>query len=174
MKSMSIYINTLEQYRQLEVSIIRETKINKVLKGIIKLSSIPQDAEYNFKRRSHDLLTSWNTLLAADTEGAPASAVEEEGTTNGISKPTEASGTTSPKPAAIEKTSEKDTSEDRAEKPAEETTTEEKPVEKAATSAPAEEKVAAPTEPIKSTEVESKTTESEKPAEAAAAVETST
>ncbi|KAI9893657.1 MAG: hypothetical protein M1814_005872 [Vezdaea aestivalis] len=117
MKGMSEFIHKLEQYRDLEVSIIRATKINKVLKGIIKLSSIPQDAEFNFKQRSTDLLTAWNSLLREETGNAPAQAP----TTNGVSasvedkksdeepaaaptpkeapKPTETAASTEPEPS---------------------------------------------------------------------------
>jgi len=66
MKGMSEFISKLEGYADLEVSIIRLTKINKVLKAIIKLSSIPKEGEYKFKSRSQTLLDKWNKLLASD------------------------------------------------------------------------------------------------------------
>ncbi|KAE8148696.1 hypothetical protein BDV25DRAFT_13682 [Aspergillus avenaceus] len=69
MTSMSSYFNKLENYKDLEVSIIRSTKINKVLKMIVKLSSIPRDEEFQFRRRAVDLLSRWKTVLDADTVG---------------------------------------------------------------------------------------------------------
>jgi hypothetical protein len=73
MPSMSDHLAKLENhYPDLEVGIMRETKINKVLKAILKLDDIPRDAEFKLKERSATLLDKWNKLLAADF-GAPAS-----------------------------------------------------------------------------------------------------
>ena len=90
MSAMSNYIKKLEGYADLEVSIIRTTKINKVLKALIKLNTIPKDEEFNFRGRSVELLGQWNKLLGTegggDDNGAgPSSAVEKEDnpTTNG-------------------------------------------------------------------------------------------
>ncbi|KND90157.1 PWWP domain-containing protein 3, partial [Tolypocladium ophioglossoides CBS 100239] len=78
MKAMSEFIGMLENFVDLEVSIIRKTKINKVLKAILKLDSIPREEEFQFKKRSQTLLDKWNKLLAGDSS-APASAA-----TNGV------------------------------------------------------------------------------------------
>jgi len=106
---MSDYITKLEHCPDLEVSIIRATKINKVLKAILKLESIPKEDEFRFKTRSQDLLEKWNKLLAAadlpvapvangvnGTTGEAAPAKEPEAasaskaeTTNGTSENTE-------------------------------------------------------------------------------------
>ncbi|KAG5361046.1 PWWP domain-containing protein 1 [Yarrowia sp. B02] len=59
---LSQYLTRLEEFEGLETSIIRQTKINKVLKGIVKLESVPKDEEYGFKERSLKLLTEWNKL----------------------------------------------------------------------------------------------------------------
>ena len=86
---MSDYISKLETYADLEASIMRATKINKVLKGIGKLNSIPKDAEYKFKERSYELLKAWNRVLAADggDAGDAGDAGDKEGAvTNGVSK----------------------------------------------------------------------------------------
>src|SRR6202021_1880941 len=74
MKQMSEFIGKLEGYADLEVSIIRATKINKVLKAILKLSTIPKEEEFKFKSRSQALLDKWNKLLAVDqdTPGPPS------------------------------------------------------------------------------------------------------
>ncbi|KAI0383852.1 hypothetical protein F5Y04DRAFT_22615 [Hypomontagnella monticulosa] len=71
MKSMSEFLGKLETFPDLEVSIIRATKINKVLKAILKLETIPKEDEYTFKPRSQTLLDKWNKLLAT-TETTPA------------------------------------------------------------------------------------------------------
>jgi hypothetical protein len=65
MAMMSIYFTKLEaRADNLEVSIIRTTKINKVLKAILKLNSmIPKDEEYQFRRRSFDILSKWKSLV---------------------------------------------------------------------------------------------------------------
>ncbi|ODH45204.1 hypothetical protein ACO22_00317 [Paracoccidioides brasiliensis] len=75
MENMSNYIQKLESYADLEVSIIRTTKINKVLKAIIKLNSIPKDEEFNFRGRSINILNKWKTLLDSDI---PPSTREKE------------------------------------------------------------------------------------------------
>jgi hypothetical protein len=83
MKQMSEFVVKLEAYADLEVSIIRATKINKVLKAIMKLNTIPKEDEFHFKDRSQALLEKWNKLLASE-QGTPAAA---PATTNGA--PTE-------------------------------------------------------------------------------------
>jgi len=81
MKQMSEFVSKLEGYADLEVSIIRATKINKVLKAILKLNSIPKEEDFQFKPRSQTLLDKWNKLLASE-QGTPAAA---PATTNGAS-----------------------------------------------------------------------------------------
>ncbi|OAL07547.1 hypothetical protein IQ06DRAFT_12271 [Phaeosphaeriaceae sp. SRC1lsM3a] len=78
MANMSQYLKDLEAHDDLEAEVIKKTKIHKVLKAIIKLNSIPKEEEYNFKRRSNDLLTKWGGALAADNEASAESA------TNGV------------------------------------------------------------------------------------------
>ena len=89
---MSGYLTRLEAFPDLEGSIIRATKIYKVLKRIIRLASIPKDDEYNFKKRCHALLTKWNKILRDDPEGGADEGDESklEGETNGVSKDGEA------------------------------------------------------------------------------------
>jgi hypothetical protein len=77
MSSMSEFVTKLEGYADLEVSIIRATKINKVLKAILKLGTIPREEEFNFKTRSQALLDKWNKLLAVDQD-------VPDPTTNGV------------------------------------------------------------------------------------------
>jgi hypothetical protein len=66
MAVMSNYITKLEAHTNLEASIIRATKVNKVLKAILKLDSIPKDEQYQFRRRSLDILVKWKNLLESD------------------------------------------------------------------------------------------------------------
>jgi len=91
MPQMASYIKKLEAYgSDLEVVIIRNTKINKVLKGIVKLNTIPKDEEYHFRERSVKLLGDWNVLLGA--EPAEAEKKDDKGTpttTNGVHKEAE-------------------------------------------------------------------------------------
>ena len=82
MASMATYFDKLEKHADLEVSIIRSTKINKVLKMIVKLNTIPRDEEFNIRSRAMNILSSWkNVLDAADTPG-PADKTDKP-TTNG-------------------------------------------------------------------------------------------
>jgi hypothetical protein len=88
MPGMHQHMRTLENYHDLDGSIIRTTKINKVLKAIIKLATIPREHEFSFKKRSQDILTSWGKQLEepATTPAAAAAPV----TTNGVKeKPVE-------------------------------------------------------------------------------------
>ncbi|MCJ1378195.1 hypothetical protein MMC17_001291 [Xylographa soralifera] len=95
-KSMSGFLSKLETYPDLEGSIIRATKIHKVLKAMIRLTSIPKDEEYQFKKRSHELLTKWNKILQDDPtpggdkdDDAKDDVKPEAATTNGTGKETE-------------------------------------------------------------------------------------
>ncbi len=81
MSTMATYIKKLEGYADLEVSIIRTTKINKVLKALIKLNTIPRDEEFQFRKRSVDLLGQWNKILGAEPADGDA---DKENTTNGV------------------------------------------------------------------------------------------
>ncbi|KAH7133574.1 hypothetical protein EDB81DRAFT_105933 [Dactylonectria macrodidyma] len=91
MKQMSEYITMLENFNDLEVSIIRTTKINKVLKAILKLESIPREDDFHFKDRSQSLLDKWNKLMAGDaastptaTNGVNGKAEEKKAEANGV------------------------------------------------------------------------------------------
>jgi hypothetical protein len=69
MPQMSQYIKKLEDYEdQIEVSTIRTTKINKVLKALVKLNTIPKDEEFQFRKRSVDLLAKWNKIMGAEPQ----------------------------------------------------------------------------------------------------------
>ena len=90
---MSDFLTELETFPDLEGSIIRITKIHKVLKAMIKLPSIPLDEEYHFKSRSIDLLAKWNEILSNDPNAGPAGDKADDtkpdftpATTNGASK----------------------------------------------------------------------------------------
>ena len=89
---MSDFLSKLESYPDLEGSIIRATKIHKVLKAMIKLTSIPKDEDYNFKKRSHELLSKWNKILQDDPHAAAGADKDDDvkdeapATTNGVSK----------------------------------------------------------------------------------------
>ena len=67
---MSDFLHELEEYPDLEGSIIRVTKIHKVLKQILKLNVIPLEQEFHFKDRSRNLLAKWNETLSNDPTGA--------------------------------------------------------------------------------------------------------
>ncbi|RHZ61167.1 PWWP domain protein [Aspergillus thermomutatus] len=73
MTTMSSYFTKLEKVADdLEVSIIRATKINKVLKMIVKLDSIPREEEFQFRRRAINILSKWKNVVDADTTATPA------------------------------------------------------------------------------------------------------
>lgn len=129
MPQMATYIKKLEAYGDtLEVSIIRQTRVNKVLKGILKLNTIPKDEEYHFRERSVKLLGAWNQLLGAEPADAEKSGAKDDKasppktTSNGTHKEAE------------EKAEEK--IEDKVEEPAENTVSTEEAVNKISADVP--------------------------------------
>ncbi|WPH02516.1 PWWP domain [Acrodontium crateriforme] len=94
MANMADFFTQLEAYENLEPAIIRTTKVHKVLKAIVKLTSVPKDQEFNFKKRSAALLENWNRRMESEVESAPAAKEGEQVTetekapeANGIEKP---------------------------------------------------------------------------------------
>ena len=77
-QSMSDFLSELETYPDLEGSIIRTTKIHKVLRQMLKLPSIPLDEEFHFKTRSVDLLAKWNETLSNDPNDGGAGDKDDE------------------------------------------------------------------------------------------------
>jgi alanyl-tRNA synthetase len=77
MATMDDFFNQLEAYTNLEPAIIRGTKIYKVLRGVVKLSSIPKEEEYQFKKRSNDLLASWHEALGSKGDEKEDEKVED-------------------------------------------------------------------------------------------------
>jgi hypothetical protein len=98
MSAMAEFFGQLEKYDNLEPSIIRTTKIHKVLKAIVKLASIPKDEELGFKKRSADLLEIWNKRMEGEGEAAPKSTADD--------KAPETNGETAAAPAASEEPAE--------------------------------------------------------------------
>lgn len=93
---MSDFLGELEAFPDLEGSIIRATKIHKVLRAMGKLPSIPLDEQFGFKTRSKDLLDKWNDVLSNDNTAVPSGGKHDEGkddeaapTTNGAAESTE-------------------------------------------------------------------------------------
>ncbi|KAK4176289.1 hypothetical protein QBC36DRAFT_11460 [Triangularia setosa] len=121
MATMSEYITKLEGFPNLEVSIIRTTKINKVLKAILKLENIPKEKEFNFKSRSQVLLNKWNELLAVDG-GATAPAPAAKAVNGTAPKEAKANGVKADEPAKaqMEDSKEEPKEEKKGESPAEE------------------------------------------------------
>ncbi|OJJ46254.1 hypothetical protein ASPZODRAFT_142875 [Penicilliopsis zonata CBS 506.65] len=149
MTAMSGYFAKLEAYDEVEVSIIRLTKINKVLRMIVKLSSIPRDEEFNFRRRAIDILSKWKTVLDSDTAATPAAEDKEKdveskagaATTNGVAHKDEDDVETASTPAKTEGGDEK-TEEPAAAEPVDQPMPDAEPSakEQAPVDAPAEEK----------------------------------
>ncbi|KAL3465351.1 hypothetical protein BJX64DRAFT_63719 [Aspergillus heterothallicus] len=85
MSQMASYLTKLEKIEDLEVSIIRETKIHKVLRMIIKLPNIPRDEEFQFRKRALDILSKWKNVLDSD-RATPAQDKDEKPKANGVHK----------------------------------------------------------------------------------------
>lgn len=105
MQSMSDYLGKLEAFPDLEAGIIRKTKINKVLKAILKLGDIPRESELNFKPRSQTLLDKWNKILLADP--APDAAPGANGVNGDTASKSPANGVNGEAEASKETTEEK-------------------------------------------------------------------
>lgn len=90
MPAMATFFKKLEAYGEnLDVQTLRSTKIHKVLKGIIKLSSVPKDDEFHFKERSTKMLAEWNQILGAEPAGDEKADKDDKPsptTTNGVQK----------------------------------------------------------------------------------------
>ena len=89
---MHEHLAQLEHYTDLEGSIIKTTKINKVLKAMIKLATIPRDEEFEFKKRSQSVLSKWSKALSEETTA----------TTNGVAHETAKAETEEPAAKSIE------------------------------------------------------------------------
>ncbi|ETN42900.1 uncharacterized protein HMPREF1541_02058 [Cyphellophora europaea CBS 101466] len=169
MPQMSQYIKKLEDYEDLEVSIIRTTKINKVLKALIKLNTIPKDEEFAFRKRSVDLLSKWTKILGAEPqESEDKETAKSTPATNGVHEngagETEEAKKDEPAPAAEPEPEPADKT------PATEQKEEPKPAEPDAAPATSEEKPAEAAAPAPAPAVEEPKTE----VSAATAVEPST
>lgn len=70
-KQISDFISRLERYPDLECSIIRSTKIYKLMKAILKLQEIPRDSEFQIKSRSLTLYEIYSRTLKSAEESAP-------------------------------------------------------------------------------------------------------
>ncbi|KAF2750632.1 hypothetical protein M011DRAFT_395504 [Sporormia fimetaria CBS 119925] len=77
MASMNDYLKQLEEHKDLEAENIVKTKIHKVLKGIVKLDSIPKEDVYNFKKRCLDTLKSWDSVLHSAAAAPNTNGVKE-------------------------------------------------------------------------------------------------
>ncbi|KAH9879037.1 hypothetical protein J1614_002472 [Plenodomus biglobosus] len=94
MFNMSDYLKQLEAHEDLEAEVIKKTKVHKVLKAIMKLETIPLEEEYNFKKRSNDLLGKWSNALASENDptsvtGGPSAEPATNGANGGDKKKTE-------------------------------------------------------------------------------------
>jgi len=86
MAGMADFFTQLEAYEDLEGEIIRNTKIHKVLKAIVKLASVPKDDEFNFKKRSSALLEVWNKRMEQSQKPSESNSkptAEQESALNG-------------------------------------------------------------------------------------------
>ncbi|KAF2224943.1 hypothetical protein BDZ85DRAFT_294777 [Elsinoe ampelina] len=102
MPQMDEFFRELEKQTNLEGSIIRNTKIHKVLKNILRLDNIPQDEKYDFKKRSSAMLDHWSDALNAPAE----SKSEAKPATNGEKKLDEPAKENGEKGAAAEEKAE--------------------------------------------------------------------
>lgn len=74
MPAMAEFFTRLENFTEMDASILRATRIHKLPKAIMRLENIPREDEFTFKSRSSGLLEKWNKILAdaPPAEGTPA------------------------------------------------------------------------------------------------------
>ncbi|KAA8908162.1 hypothetical protein TRICI_004816 [Trichomonascus ciferrii] len=86
---LSAHIKTLEVNPDLEISIIRKFKVNKVLKQLLKIDDIPADGFHRFRERAEKLLIRWSTVKeTGESSLGSADTTREVGDeTNGDSSP---------------------------------------------------------------------------------------
>lgn len=71
MAQMATFFDALEKHQDIDGDVLKNTRVHKVLKGILKLGNIPSEDLYKFKERSTKLLEKWIPLL--DEADAPTS-----------------------------------------------------------------------------------------------------
>lgn len=86
MTHMANCLTKLENYDEIEISIIRHTKINKVLKMIVKLNFVPRDEELQFRQRAMNILSKWKSLEPETATPTDDKEKEAEAKANGVSK----------------------------------------------------------------------------------------
>lgn len=64
MPAMAEFFTRLENFTEMDASILRATRIHKLPKAIMRLETIPREEEFDFKTRSAGLLDKWNKILA--------------------------------------------------------------------------------------------------------------
>ncbi|KAK9472496.1 uncharacterized protein V1510DRAFT_394441 [Dipodascopsis tothii] len=107
MESMDILLTKLERFQGLEIQMIKETKINKVLKGINKLEVIPLDDKYKFRERCVKLLDDWVkwferegvSMASTPRPDKDASPVKVEAKTEATAEPPAGPAERKPEPA---------------------------------------------------------------------------
>lgn len=129
MADMDSYFTQLTEMGELEPTMIRNTKINKVLKAVLKLDNIPKNDQYKFTERSTALLADWNKALGvSSTEAAAPTPTTSEPPKSAVNGTTheEAPKTEDAAPEAAKT----DVAETTSAAPAEPAKSEDKPVEK--------------------------------------------
>lgn len=103
MPAMAEFFTRLENFTEMDASILRATRIHKLPKAIMRLETIPREEEFDFKTRSAGLLDKWNKILA---DAPPA-----EGASGGVNGAGEAKESNDAKTGAngTEKAETKDT-----------------------------------------------------------------
>ncbi|KAI9771647.1 MAG: hypothetical protein M1840_001862 [Geoglossum simile] len=65
LNQISEYFASLEGHTHIEEKIFQQSKIHKVMRGIVALHSVPGDDKYHFKRRARALLLQWGKPVAS-------------------------------------------------------------------------------------------------------------
>lgn len=116
MNVMDEQFKQLESLNDLDATVIRKTKINKVLKAILKLTEIPREDEFKFKERSSQMLSKWAPILGIDDSAKTEAASTANGTKHEDSDKAEAKNEdekeASEKPESDEKATETKTEDD--------------------------------------------------------------
>ncbi|MCO5588126.1 hypothetical protein L7F22_042081 [Adiantum nelumboides] len=91
----------VEAYNEITINQLRSTKIGKVMKRIIQLSSVPQDDVYHFQERAQKLCDRWSEVMGI-SGSASAPATKKEGSAPAPAKD-DSSSTPAPVPVSPKK-----------------------------------------------------------------------
>ncbi|QRW21830.1 PWWP domain protein [Rhizoctonia solani] len=72
MAGLDTVFKTVESYDKMTVEYLSYSKIGKVMRKIIQLTTIPADEQYHFRQRAQALVAKWQQLITTSEDGSPS------------------------------------------------------------------------------------------------------